>query len=76
MLLGNGTDGMVWLILSRKGNGWGSLKVVHNEKRGGLSKMAVVSFDGTQVIEVCLLFDFAVVFSSMYFLFCKDQTNH
>ncbi len=38
--------------------------------------MAVVSFDGTQAIEVCLLFDFAVVFWSMYFLFCQDQTNH
>jgi hypothetical protein len=54
----------------------GFLKGSSQRKKRGLSKMAVVSFDGTQAIEVCLLFDFAVVFWSMYFLFCQDQTNH
>jgi hypothetical protein len=41
------------------------------------SKMAVVSIEyGTLAIEVCLLFNFAVVFSSTYFLFRQEQTNY
>jgi hypothetical protein len=53
------------------------LKVVYNEKRGGLSIMVVVSIEyGTLAIEVGLVLNLAVVFSSTYFLFRLEQTNY
>jgi hypothetical protein len=39
--------------------------------------MAVASIEyGTLAIEVGLVFNFAVVFSSTYFLFCLEKTDY
>ncbi len=56
-----------------------SLKAVYIKEwgGGGVGKMAVVGYEyGTMVIEVCLYFNFAVVFSSTYFLFLQVQSNY
>jgi hypothetical protein len=47
-----------------------SLRVVGNEKGGGVKKQATVRiWFRTVVTDVCLIFNVAVIFSSTYFRF-------
>jgi hypothetical protein len=53
-----------------------TLKVVTNEKCGGVGKLASVRrWFRTVAINVCLIFNVAVVFSSKYFRFLFVQLS-
>jgi hypothetical protein len=57
-------------------NNIGLLKVVCNENHGGVRKVAYIQYRSqTVAIEVCLPFNFAIVFDFMYFRFRPSKAK-